>query len=194
MLRAAAMRCSPRVVLLAAAACLLATASPLSAHATAAEGLKRFGGAAGFAGVAGSEGSYSGFGGALVADYGLTDAWALAANVTATSNRVTPSGGRSLVLSQAVGVDYALDVINIIPYFGLYGALYELRGGGLSKTTFKAGAQIALGLDYLVSRKLFIGLDIRLHALPADILSNPDNPTPFYMTTFVRAMYAWGWY
>ncbi|GAC1352936.1 MAG: hypothetical protein NVS3B20_03900 [Polyangiales bacterium] len=173
---------------------LLLTSQLSGARAEASKGLKRAGVQGGFAGVAGNEGTFSGFGGAASFEYGLSDALTLAANATATSNQVTAKGGRSLVLSQALGVEYALDIIQYVPYFGIYAAAYELRGGGLTQTLVKPGAQIALGLDYVYSRDWTFGIETRAHVLPADLLSSPTNPTPFYTTLFLKAEYTWGWF
>ena len=176
------------VASLACLGCLLG-----AARADAAENVKRVGVAGGFAGVAGSEGDFSGYGGAVMGSYSLTDAWALSANVTATSNKIVANGGRSHVVSEAIGFDYSLDVIQIVPYFGVYGALYEFGGGG-AKSQVRVGMQLALGLDYILTREWIVGIDLRAHALPEDFVRTPENPPPFYATTFVKVQYAWGWF
>lgn len=163
------------------------------ARADAAQGVKRVGIQAGFAGLA-NEGSFAGFGGALDAGYAINDALTIAALASASSNQVTDKGGRGQVFSQSIGLVYALDVLQIVPYAGLYAGLYELHGGGLPKTQLKAGAQLAVGLDWVYSRDFTFGLEIRAHALPGDFFAKPDNPTPFYMTTFLKAEYTWGWF
>ncbi|MBI2393569.1 MAG: hypothetical protein HYV09_28585 [Deltaproteobacteria bacterium] len=159
----------------------------------AAEGVKRIGVQAGFAGMS-SEGKFAGYGGALSAGWSITDAWTLGIIAAASSNQVAAKGGRSLVLSQAVGVSYALDIIQIVPYFGVYVGAYELTGGGLQGTQVKPGAQLAFGLDWVHSRTFTFGLELKAHALPGDFLRQPDNPTPFYATTFLKAEYTWGWF
>ena len=161
--------------------------------ASAAKDVKRIGIQGGFAGMS-SEGSFAGFGGALTAGWSVTDALTLGINATASSNQVTEKGGRSVVLSQAVGVTYALDIIQIVPYAGIYAGVYELTGGGLQKTQIKGGAQLALGVDYVHSRAFTFGVELRAHALPGDFLTSPTNPTPFYATTFLKAEYTWGWF
>lgn len=173
-------------------ACLFALLL-VAAPASAAKDVKRIGIQGGFAGMA-SEGSFAGYGGALYGGWSITDAWTLGINATASSNQVTEKGGRSLVLSQAIGFTYALDIIQIVPYAGVYGAIYEMRGGGLTKTTIKGGAQLALGVDYVYSRSWTFGFEARAHALPGDFFSSPTDPTPFYATTFLKAEYTWGWF
>ena len=164
-----------------------------SVDAFAAEGVKRIGVEGGFAGVAGSEGDFSGYGGGLVGEWAVTDAWSVEANVFATSNRIEPTGGRSAVVSESLGAVYALDVIQVVPWFGAFAGVYEIRGGDAQART-KLGAQLAFGLDYIWSRDIVIGVDLRAHAMPADFAKSPDSPTPFYATTFLKVEYTWGWF
>lgn len=176
-------------VAVAAVALLTFAATP----AQAAKDVKRVGVQGGFAGLS-SEGSFAGYGGGLSFGWSMTDALTLGVNASASSNQVTKTGGRSLVTSQAIGITYALDIIQIVPYAGIYAGLYQMSGGGLDKTQWKGGAQLALGVDYVYSRELTFGLEARAHALPGDFLSEPTNPTPFYQTTFLKAEYTWGWF
>ena len=180
-----------RPLLVAAIGLSLAVAA---VDASGAEGVKRIGVEGGFAGVAGSEGEFSGYGGGLVGEWAVTDAWSLEVNAFATSNRVEPTGGRSWILSQSAGAVYALDVIQFVPWFGGFAAVYEVTGGGAKSTRTKVGAQLAFGLDYIWSRDLVIGIDLRAHALPQDFAKSPDDPTPFYATTFLKVEYTWGWF
>lgn len=178
---------------LALVGCLALGLSSFTGSARAAEGLKRVGVQAGFAGMS-SEGSFAGFGGGLRGGYAVTDAWTLAVDATVSSNQVAKRGGRSLVMSQAVGAIYALDIIQVVPYFGVFVGAYELQGGGLPKSQLKGGAQILLGLDWVYSRDFTFGLEMRAHALPGEFLASPQNPTPFYATSMVKAEYTWGWF
>ncbi len=178
-------------IALAGAATLFFLTAPRRAEA--AEGVKRVGVHGGFAGVAG-EGSFAGYGGGLSFGYSITDSLMLAALATASSNQVTDKGGRSFVLSQAVGITYSLDVIQYVPWLGLFAGVYELGGGGLPSTQLKGGGQLAAGFDWVYSRTMTFGIELRAHALPGDFLRSPDNPTPFYATTFLKAEYTWGWF
>lgn len=185
------MRSAPFLTALGAAAIALVAAS---GTARASEGVKHVGVQAGFAGVSGSEGSFSGFGGAITGRYDFTDAWSIALNATATNNQVVAKGGRSWVFSQAAGLVYSLDVIQFVPYIGGNVGVYELTGGGLPKTDLRLGAQLVVGLDWMLTRDWTLGLEIREHVLPKDLLDSPSNPTPFYTTMFVKASFAWGWF
>ena len=161
--------------------------------ARADKGLKRVGVQAGFAGLA-NEGSFAGFGGGLTGAYGLTDAWTLRVDATASSNQASDKGGRSLVLGQSIGVQYALDVIEIVPFFGAHVGAFELLGGGLSKREIKPAISLSFGVDWILSRTFTVGVDLRAHALPADFVGSPSNPTPFYATTMAKCEFTWGWF
>jgi hypothetical protein len=169
-----------------------ATTFVTGAHA--ADGVKRIGVTGGFAGVAGNEGTFAGGGGGVTGAYPLSDAWLLRGDAVVTSNQVTAKGGRSAVFWQSIGAQYALDVLQIVPYFGFHAGLYEQTFGGVGGVDWKFGLQVSGGLDWVVSRSLIVGLEVRLHALPQDFVQNPTNPTPFYVTSFLRAEYAWGWF
>ena len=172
------------------AALVLLILAPSTAQAD--KGLKRVGAQVGFTGLA-SEGSFAGFGGGLTGAYGLNDAWTLRIDATASSNHATEKA-RSLVLGQSVGVQYALDVIQIVPFFGAHVGLFELIGGGLPATQLKPAISLAFGFDWILSRTLTVGVDLRAHALPADFVGSPTNPTPFYATTMAKGEFTWGWF
>jgi hypothetical protein len=179
-----------RVLLLS----LLAALAALGTDARAAGSVKRVGVQAGFAGVSGNEGTFSGYGGAVTFGWGLSDSFTLAANATGTSNQIAASGGRSLVLSQALGIEYALDVIQVVPYVGAYGSVYEISGGGVKERQLKWGGELALGINWIYSRDFTFGIDFRGHVLPEDFIKAPDSPSPFYITSFLKAEYTWGWF
>jgi len=163
-------------------------------RAHAAGSVKRIGVQAGFAGVAGNEGTFAGYGGAVSFGYGISDSFTIAANVTGTSNQVAKEGGRSLVLSQALGLEYALDIIQFVPYVGVYGSIYEIQFGGIKERQFKWGGELAIGINWVYSRDFTFGVDFRGHILPEDFLNAPDSPSPFYVTSFLKAEYTWGWF
>jgi hypothetical protein len=181
-------------VTLSGALALGVALSLVATDAGAVPHLKRVGVTGGFAGMAGNEGDFAGYGGGVLGSYGVTDAIAIAGSAFFTSNQVSKTGGRSLVASQALGAIYSLDVIEIVPWFGFYVGLYELGGGGVTKSDVKVGGQLAVGLDYILSRTWIVGLDLRAHALPADFAKSATDPMPFYTTTFVKLEYAWGWF
>ena len=78
---------------------------------------------------------------------------------------------------------YLLDVVELVPFFGLgVGALMTAYDGG-----FGADASIygVLGLDYLWSREVIVGIDLRPHVLPLS-LASVAAIDPVYITASVR--------
>lgn len=77
---------------------------------------------------------------------------------------------------------YLLDVVQVVPYFGLgldaLGTLYQDRAG------LELGAHLVLGIEYLLSRDTLIGLDIRPHVLPLQV--NAGRLDPVYITATAR--------
>ena len=106
------------------------------------------------------------------ASFGLSQTLALRANATygfAPADTATHSvllGGELL---------YLVDIVEVVPYFGLgVSGIGWIAGGD-----FDAGAavQLALGLDYHLSRDLALELDVRPHLLVTEW-----DDGPFYLT------------
>lgn len=156
---------------------LLATASP----AIALEHQWR----AGIDALAGSlstptEGHRGVGGGAHVA-YGVND-WL---NVELAVSATRHFGPGPTVLGATGAAYYTIDVIEWIPYFGLFAGGYRFTGESPS-TSFGGG--LALGLDYQFHQSFSVGAQARLHEIFA--------PDPFGTTTYgtlaLRAEYIWG--
>lgn len=122
-----------------------------------------------------------GFGGGAHLAYGLNDWLNLELQLATTHH---PSGGHT-VASGSVGAFYTLDVIEYVPYFGVFAGGYQFFG---SDPTTAFGAGIALGLDYQFDPNFSVGLQLRFHEVFA--------PDPFGATTYgtlgLRAEYLWG--
>ena len=125
--------------------------------------------------------------------YGVTDQFnfmlegtssLVARNVTET----TPTTRPSTVESVAFGGSYVLDVLRWVPYVGILASGYGLTGGSLRQTKYIAGIQIAVGLDYQLTRSLAVGVAIRQHMLLSDASTYPT-----YTQAFLRTEYMWGW-
>lgn len=66
---------------------------------------------------------------------------------------------------------YLVDVVEFVPYVGL-----GLDGFGrlrASSTDLDAATHLVLGVDYLVSRELTLGLDVRPHLVLTDLKHQP---------------------
>ena len=134
-----------------------------------------------------------GGGGAFHYAYGLSDSLNLVGEAGTSLVSVSAdrdgSGSHSLfATSAAVGVTYSFDVIQWVPYVGVLAGGYLLNGQALDHAIGAAGAQVALGIDYQVSRSFAVGLALRQHFILTKI-----SDFPSYTTAFLRAEYVWGW-
>lgn len=126
-------------------------------------------------------GTTYGFGGGAHLTYGVNDWLNVEAMLAATHH---PSGGHTIASATGAAF-YTLDVIEWVPYFGVFAGGYQFFGD-VSNTAFGAG--IALGLDYQFDPSFSAGVQLRLHEVFA--------PDPFGTTTYgtlgLRAEYVWG--
>lgn len=124
---------------------------------------------------------HRGLGGGAHVAYGVNDWLNLELGISAVH---TLQGGPS-VLDATMAAYYTIDVIEWVPYFGIFAGGYRFMGDATS-TSFGGG--LALGLDYQFHRSFSVGAQARLHEIFA--------PDPFGMTTYgtlgLRAEYLWG--
>jgi hypothetical protein len=93
------------------------------------------------------------------------------------------------IFSASAGISYKIDVFEWVPYVGLFGGYYYFGGlaGPNGERGSTAGASIGVGLDYLVSRSVALGAQVRWHATFTDGLAFP------YLSALARCEYRWGW-
>jgi hypothetical protein len=164
-------------------------------EARAVEHQFHLGGSFGYTGLVGDVGA-SGLGGRVHFDYGLTDAFNLMSRVEITAY---PSSS-VLLPSVAVGAGYVVDILQVVPYVGgMVGVadiwsldstcgLVDPSTGvvGPACHTPKLALEVPFGLDYLVTRKLAVGVEGRYQVLLAN--GAPIN----VIGGFLRAEYIWG--
>ena len=95
----------------------------------------------------------------------------------------------TMIENLGVGVGYVVDVLRWVPYVGLLASAFTLHGG-VVPFLFEAGATLAVGLDYQVTRgpkHLNLGLAVREHFMFSDLADYPS-----YTQIFLRAEYVWG--
>jgi hypothetical protein len=129
----------------------------------------------------------SGVGGGLEVGYGITEALTLEASgfmswhpVAATKETAAGTIGE---FSGMVGINYALDVIRLVPSFDAFVGVLGIRGSAGFRTgpaaTSVVPASTAFGvgagfnLDYLLTRHVAIGVIVRYHAFLTDITRIP---------------------
>lgn len=148
-----------------------------------------------------------GGGGVLHAAYGITDAVGVQLMAGASAHPLSPiepddptqkmdPGGQLVTWQASAGVVYALDVVRIVPFFeaslGVLGVYRRTDPGPTDKMgkiehSINAGAALGLGADYLVTRRLAVGVAIRYHAFLTDL-----SRIPIYLTVGPRILVRFG--
>jgi hypothetical protein len=133
--------------------------------------------------------------------YGITDMFNLAVEVHYTVLELgfpppspagsAPTPGSSTVLPATmwnadIGLQYVVDVMRWVPYLGALAGGYWMQGGTIG-SYLQPGAEIAIGLDYLVTPKWAIGFEGAEHFLFLNM-----NLYTSYTTAFVRTMFLFG--
>jgi hypothetical protein len=110
---------------------------------------------------------------------GLGDAWSGRLGLQAA---LLPSSdgrpGGSLV-SQAVGLTWAVDIANLVPFVDFGVLVADVRGMG-QPASQRLGGQAGLGFDYLVSRHALVSLLGRVDYLPLR-LAGGESPRPIQL-------------
>ena len=92
---------------------------------------------------------------------GLSDSWAARLGLQTAwypADGGTPSAH---VTAQAVGLTWAADVLNLVPFADLGIIVADLRGGGVAARQ-SLGGQLGVGADYLLSRHFTVSLLARV--------------------------------
>jgi hypothetical protein len=118
--------------------------------------------------------------------YALSDMFDLELELFGTRN------GSSLdkstdVLAATAGVAYKIDILRWIPYVGALGGYYHWGGapGPHGQSGGAAGGSLQVGLDFLLTREVALGVDFRVH-----FSFEEEFHTPF-QTLMLGAEYRW---
>ncbi len=129
----------------------------------------------------------SGVGGGAEVGFGITEALTLKASGFASwhpvgATKMTPAGTIG-EFAAMVGINYSLDVIRLVPSFDVNIGLLGLRGSAAFSNDAKAnavvpsstafGVGLGFNLDYLLTRRIALGLVVRYHAFVTDITRIP---------------------
>jgi hypothetical protein len=180
-----------RVHLVTLCATVVALGLSLSAPAPAAEGQWHVGGGLGAATFARTD---SGFGPALGVQgaYELSDMFDIHLELSASQHSFV-EGENTRFYGANAGFIYKIDVIEWVPYLGLYAGIFRFDGevipAPLQQT--ELGIGVPLGLDYSFSRSFALGAQLRYHGFMSDPMDSiGDAP---YFLALLRAEYRWGW-
>jgi hypothetical protein len=132
----------------------------------------------------------------LEARRGLTDAWALTLRghlsrhgVDADATSHLPGGGVKSYAAMA-GVTYALDKLRVVPYVEILLGYLAVTGDVVAKR-HQIGAQAVAGGEYLIDRRLTVGLSAAYIYAPVDLVSNAMSlgSNPYFFSLSARV----GW-
>ena len=166
---------------------LVGAATTVSPAARAWEGQWRLGGEVGYGLVGLPEGSLQGFLGGAHLTYGLSDAFNLRLDADVAAFDRPPPASYALLWNGTVGIEYVLDIFDLIPYVGL-----STGPMGIFKQAERhdlyLGIEIPAGLGYQVLPELAVGAEFRYRLL---LLGTDVGPLPL-LTVLGRAEYVWG--
>jgi len=108
--------------------------------------------------------------------------------ISTDPKKPTPHTLPGVIGGFGVGAAYVLDVLRWVPYGGVLVGGDYLGGGNLDKGFLTPDVQIALGLDYQITRSWAVGAAYRQHILLAKM-----GDYPSYAMFALRAEYVWGW-
>jgi hypothetical protein len=131
--------------------------------------------------------SLSGGGGGLEVGYGVTESLTLQATGfsswhPAAATKMTAKGTIG-EFAGMLGLNYALDVIRLVPSFDASIGVLGIRGDAAFSTSAKAnavvpastafGVGLGFNLDYLITRHIAVGIIVRYHAFLTDVTRIP---------------------
>jgi hypothetical protein len=99
----------------------------------------------------------------------------------------TPANRPTDVWAAGVGAGYVLDVLQWVPYFGATAGVHGLHGGTLPSAVLVPSVDVALGLDYQLSRSFAVGVAFRQAFLLTEMTNYPS-----YTKLFARVELLWG--
>lgn len=141
---------------------------------------------AGLATLSAHDRTFVGFGGGAHATYGFNDWLNFELSLAGTRHATDAPGDPVTLVSATAAAFYTLDVIEWVPYFGIFGGGYRTLGAA---TSTGVGGGFALGLDWQLRKSWSLGAQLRLGEvfLPAATFG-----TATYSTAMLRAEYVWG--
>ena len=114
---------------------------------------------------------------------GLGDTYALRAHVDAAWHPSSDAEPNLWIGFLGLEAIYLLDIVSVVPFFGI-GLDAVLTGGDIA-AGLEFGAHAILGADYLLSRDLAIGIDIRPKILFLSAVED-GRLDPVYLTVALR--------
>ena len=126
--------------------------------------------------------------------YGLSDALNLVVEgdisgfVVGTEPAKNPPAQPAFVSTGGVGLMYVFDVLRWVPYAGGIAGAGIFNGGYLGAPLIAPDLQIAVGVDYQITRSWTVGVAYRQHLFLTQMTAYPE-----FTTLGARFEYVWGW-
>jgi hypothetical protein len=108
--------------------------------------------------------------------FGLTDAWSARLGLAGSWLATPGAQDATQLVTPALGVTVAADVLNLVPFAEVGIAFGDVRGGGLAARHY-LGGQLAAGVEYLATRRFTVSLLGRVDYF-AIRLAGPDASPP----------------
>jgi opacity protein-like surface antigen len=115
------------------------------------------------------------------------DATGFAGYSTATEPK-NPPPQPNFVTTGGVGLIYVFDVLRWVPYAGAITGAGYLAGGYLNSPLVTPDLQLAIGVDYELTRSWTVGAAYRQHFFLTQM-----NTYPEFSSLALRFEYVWGW-
>lgn len=129
---------------------------------------------------------------ALGTTIGFDDTWGLGFYAAWAVHPVFDAGGAGEPVPDPVhvgifGVEglYYIDIVQVVPFFGVGVDVLPVYDGRAREWRAEAAAHLRVSLDYLVSREVMIGLDVRPYLLFTNL-----ELDPVYIHVLARLSYA----
>lgn len=126
-------------------------------------------------------------------NYGFSDALTIVveADVSAFAHGTPPKSPApepGLVTTGGAGLLYVFDVLRWVPYAGAIAGAGYFTGGYMTKGLVTPDLQIAVGVDYQITRSWTVGAAYRQH-----IFLTQTGTYPNANALGLRVEYVWGW-
>jgi len=118
----------------------------------------------------------------LSSTWGINDAFTLGGRVAYGWHPDSPDAH---VVVGGIEVVYLLDILEVVPFFGLGTDAFAVMRGGSRSPDWALHAVV--GLDWLIDRRWILGFDFRAYFLPLDLESSLD---PVYLAFGLRVSMA----
>jgi len=104
---------------------------------------------------------------------GISDSWAARLGVQTAWYPSEGTKPAAHVTAQSLGLTWAADVLNWVPFADVGIAVADMRGGGLP-ASWRLGGQMGFGTDYFLSRHLTLSLLAHVDYFPLRLAGGQD--------------------